>query len=138
MIDLSTEFGSRVARRLREDLVIWLVTVDSKLTPQPTPVWFLWGGASFLIYSQPNTAKLRNIAQHPNVALHLDGDEAGDNIFVFAGEARVDAEAPLADKVDAYVEKYRVGLEHLKLTAAQFAQEYSVALRVTPARLRGH
>ncbi|MFQ5612516.1 MAG: hypothetical protein ACE5H9_10325 [Anaerolineae bacterium] len=40
-IDLSTEFGLRVARRLREERIIWLTTLRADQTPQPSPVWFL-------------------------------------------------------------------------------------------------
>ena len=138
MIDLSTEFGSRVGRRLNVDRIIWLVTVDQNLTPQPVPVWFLWGGASFLIYSRPNTAKIRNILGHPQVALHLEGDGMGGDIVVFTGEARIDPDAPPADAVEAYIEKYAPGLERINMTPEQFAREYSVALRVTPVKVRGH
>ena len=61
MIDLSTEFGQRVQRRLTEERIIWLTTVSEGSTPQPRPVWFLWDGETFLIYSRPNTYKLRHI-----------------------------------------------------------------------------
>jgi hypothetical protein len=47
---MTTEFGSRVARRLKE-LVIWLTTLDS-LLPQPRPVWFV-GRRKLLIFSEP-------------------------------------------------------------------------------------
>ena len=59
MIDLSTELGARVARRLEQELIIWLTTVRVDGTPQPSPVWFLWADQSLLIYSQPNKQKLR-------------------------------------------------------------------------------
>jgi len=55
MIDLSTDFGARVARRLDDEIMIWLTTVRADGTPQPSPVWFLWIDQSILIYSQPNT-----------------------------------------------------------------------------------
>ncbi len=42
--DPSTEFGERVARRLRDEVVAWLTLVDGSGTPQPAPVWFLWEG----------------------------------------------------------------------------------------------
>jgi len=51
--DQSTPFGERVARRLRDERLIWFTTVDAKGTPQPTPVWFLWDDATstILIYT---------------------------------------------------------------------------------------
>ncbi len=38
MLDMNTEFGQRVARRLAEERIAWLTTVDSSGTPQPRPV----------------------------------------------------------------------------------------------------
>ena len=44
VIDESTEFGARVARRLREETVVWLTTVTPSGAPLPRPVGFLWDG----------------------------------------------------------------------------------------------
>jgi hypothetical protein len=35
MIDLTTEFGRRVAQRLAEERIIWLTTMDAAGFPQP-------------------------------------------------------------------------------------------------------
>ena len=71
-IDTDTEFGQRVARRLESELIGWLTTVSPAGVPVPSPIWFLWDRESFLIYSQPDVPKLRNVAANPNVTLHLD------------------------------------------------------------------
>lgn len=138
MLDLATEFGTRVAHRLRDDRLIWLTTVRADGTPQPSPVWFLWADQAFLIYSQPSTQKLRNIARNPKVALNFDGDGHGGNIVVFTGEAWIDESAPPPHRVAEYVEKYQEGFKRIGMTAEHFAQAYSVAIRVTPTSLRGH
>ena len=137
MIDTNTEFGSRVARRLKEEQVIWLTTLDSHLTPQPRPVWFVWDGESFLIYSEPGTHKLEHIRRHAQVSLHLNSDEEGGDIVVFNGEARIADEEPSADQVPAYIEKYREGIKGLNMSAETFAGSFSVPLRVRPTNLRG-
>ena len=137
-IDTSTEFGQRVARRLREERIGWLTTVGPDGTPQPSPIWFLWDGATILIYSQPNTPKLRNIARNPKVALNLDGDGQGGDIVILTGEARVAPDAPPAKDYPEYVEKYRQGLVRIGMTPEQFTDSYSVAICMTPTRLRGH
>lgn len=137
-IDTRTEFGARVERRLREDLIVWLVTVGPGGTPQPSPVWFLWDGATCLIYSRPATPKLRNVEARPRVALHFDGDGRGGDIVVLTGTARLDPGAEPADRVPQYVAKYRRGMAGIGMTPESFARAYSVALRVTPAHLRGH
>jgi PPOX class probable F420-dependent enzyme len=138
MIDLTTEFGQRVKQRLEEELIIWLTTVGGDGTPQPRPVWFLWDGETILVYSRPNTAKLRHIASNSHVALHFDGDGVGGDIVVLTGEAIITAGASPADENEIYLEKYARGLVRINQTAAQFGKNYSVAIRVRPWRLRGH
>jgi PPOX class probable F420-dependent enzyme len=137
-IDVGSEFGRRAERRLRDEPIYWLVTVDPDGTPQPSPVWALRDGETFLVYSRPDTPKLRNIASRPRVALHLDGDGRGGDIVVVTAEARIDSGAPPADRVEAYVAKYREGIRRIGMTPESFARAYSVAIRVTPNRLRGH
>ncbi len=139
MIDTSTEFGVRVARRLRQEAIIWLTTVRHDRTPQPSPVWFLWDGETFLIYSQPNTPKLRNIARSSTVALHLNEDAGGGDIVIVTGDAHIVDDAPPAHEVAAMVKKYQNDLR-LVPTAAEFERtmrDYTVAIRVTPTGLRG-
>jgi PPOX class probable F420-dependent enzyme len=138
VIDESTEFGARAARRLREERIAWLTTVDTSGTPQPIPVWFLWDGeASVLVYSQPATAKLRNLARNPRTGVHLDGDGEGGDIVVLSGEGRISDDPP-ADRNPEYVRKYEWGFERNGWTPGEFAQLYSVPIRIELRRLRGH
>jgi PPOX class probable F420-dependent enzyme len=138
MIDLATEFGQRVARRLKEEHIVWLTTVGPDGIPQPRPVWFLWDGETFLIYSQPDTYKLRHIARNPKVALNLDSDGRGGDIVVFTGEVSIDSDAPPANEMVAYADKYQEGIAGIGMSPEKFAKSYSVALRVKPISLRGH
>lgn len=136
-IDTSTEFGARVARHLAEDQVVWLTTVGADLTPQPSPVWFLWDGETVLIYSQPGAPKVRNVGRHPRVGLSFNSTPTGDDVVVLTGDAATDATAPPAGEVLAYVAKYAEGLASLGMTADAFAQDYSAAIRVRPTGVRG-
>jgi PPOX class probable F420-dependent enzyme len=138
MLDLSTEFGRRVDRRLKEELIIWLTTVGEDQAPHPRPVWFFWDGETFLIYSQPEGHKLRHIVRYPRVSLNFNGDDRGGDIIVFTGKAEIDTNAPRANEVSAFIDKYQEDLERLGTTADEFANSYSSAIRVKPARLRGH
>ena len=113
------------------------MTVTGRGAPQPSPVWFLWDGESFLIYSQPGTPKLRNIAANPRVALHLNDNGTGGDVVVVSGRAQL-SEDPSADQVPAYVEKYLGLIEGNTWTPASFAADYSVPLRISPTRVRGH
>ena len=137
-IDTTTELGERVARRLREEEIGWLVTARPDGLPQPTPVWFLWDGETFLIYSQPNAQKIRNIEQNPKVSLHLDGDGRGGDIVVLSGEARVVTDTPPADQVSEYLTKYADGIKRINMTPEQMAAAYSTIIRLTPSKLTGH
>ncbi len=75
--DPSTPFGERVARRLRDEPIIWLTIVGADGTPQPNPVWFLWDGESFLIYSLKSAKRLGHIQRSAKVSLHFDGNGTG-------------------------------------------------------------
>jgi PPOX class probable F420-dependent enzyme len=137
-IDTGSEFGARVERRLATDTIAWLTTVSGNGTPEPSPIWFLWDGTSITIYSQPNTPKLRHIAANPRVSLNLDGNGRGGDIIILTGEARIDEAAPSSADLPAYQAKYAAGIRQLGMTAETFAQAYSVPIRFTPAKLRGH
>src|SRR5438105_4153444 len=107
--DTAKPFGERVARRLRDERLIWLTTVDAKGMPQPTPVWFLWDEATstFLIYSRADAKRLLHLQGNPRVALNFDGSGTGGDIIVFTGQAQVSSDDPSADKLTTYVVKYR-------------------------------
>jgi PPOX class probable F420-dependent enzyme len=137
-IDRSTEFGQRVSRRLSEERIIWLTTVRADGRPEPSPVWFLWDGESIVIFSQPDTVKTRNIASRPKVSLHLNSDYYGGDVVIISGEARIIPEVHAADAFPALVEKYRENLDNPdSVSTEQFTTEYSVAIQITPAKLRG-
>jgi len=138
-IDTSTQFGARLQRHLRNDAIAWLVTVDADGMPQPSPVWFLWDAdGSLLMYSEPTAKKVRNIRERPRVAIHFNGDANGGDIAILTGCASVDATAPRADAIAAYVEKYRDGLLGIGMTPEAFADAYTCAIRFVPERSRGH
>jgi len=138
MIDFSTEFGQRARERLVTEYFVWFTTVGADLTPQPRPVWFVWDQDSFLIFSQPGARKVAHIRQHPNVSLHFNTDaHADENVIVFLGRAELDPHAPPAHEVFAYFEKYAEGIAALNMTPGEFSREYSLAIRVRPAKLRG-
>ncbi|HLI06814.1 MAG TPA: TIGR03667 family PPOX class F420-dependent oxidoreductase [Ktedonobacteraceae bacterium] len=138
--DPSTPFGERVARRLRDDVVIWLTTVDEEGTPQPTPVWFLWDEASaeFLIYSLSNAKRLQHLQHDARVSLNFDGNGTGGDIIVFTGQAHFSPDELPANQVQGYIEKYRNFISRSFGTPENFASRYSVALRVLPSAVRGH
>jgi PPOX class probable F420-dependent enzyme len=137
VVDESTEFGARAARRLREEIIAWLTTVSPQGSPQPVPVWFLWDGdRSLLLYSRPGKPKLRNIEANPRVTLHLDSNGLGGDFVVCRGELRRSDDPPV-DQVDDYIAKYKPRIDELGWTPASFAAQYSVPLRLDIARITG-
>ncbi|MGH2848736.1 MAG: TIGR03667 family PPOX class F420-dependent oxidoreductase [Thermoleophilaceae bacterium] len=138
MTDESTEFGARVARHLREEVVVWMTTVTRAGMPLPMPVWFLWDGAeSVLVYSQRG-ARVRNIEANPPVALNFHGDGRGGDIVVLTGNAAIDRDAPPADRADDYRAKYDASIARIGMTPETFARRYEVPVRIHFTRIRGH
>lgn len=137
--DDSTLFGKSVRRRVHEEYLMWLTTVDIGGTPQPAPVWFWWDGATsnFLIYNQTRAKRLDAVRQNPQVALHFDGYGTGSGIIVFIGHAELSTAEPPADHHPLYLAKYRHWMTTKFGSPEQFAAEYSVALRIHPIKVRG-
>ena len=136
-IDTGTRLGSRATGRLDHEVVVWLTTVALSGTPQPTPVWFYWTGAEFLVFSQADKAKLRNLTTNPRVAVNFNGTETGGDIQVFTGHATIDETGPSADELEAYDAKYDDAIKEIGLTRESFHAEYSILIRITPDKLRG-
>jgi PPOX class probable F420-dependent enzyme len=138
--DPSSEFGTRVARRLREEIVAWLTVVDRAGTPQPAPVWFLWddASASALVYSMGDAKRLAHMRANPRVALHLDGNGTGGDIVVLTGEAVESPDEPPASATPAYLAKYGDRITRGWQTAENFSSIYSVPVRIRVGRVRGH
>ncbi len=106
MLDTTTEGGARADRRLREE-VAWLTTVRSDGQPQSVPIWFLWDGEAFLIYSQQGRQKLKNISKNPRVGLNLNSNARGGAVVRAEGTAEIVEDFPPATEVSEYLEKYR-------------------------------
>jgi len=137
MLDLDTPLGRKIERRLNEEHVIWLTTVDARQTPQPRPVWFHWDGDTLLILSQGDAAKVRHIARNPRVALNFNTDAGGGEVGVLIGEARLLQEPLDPARLQAYIEKYAEGIKDLGLTPESMLAEYRVIVLVKPDALRG-
>lgn len=137
MLDLNSPLGRKIKRRLNEEQVIWLTTVDTRHTPQPRPVWFHWDGETLLILSQADAAKVRHIARNPRVALNFNTDAEGGEVGVLIGEARLLQEPLDPARLQAYIEKYAEGIKGLDLTPESMLAEYRAALLVKPETLRG-
>lgn len=137
--DDSTPFGKNVRRRVHEEYLIWLTTVDTRGMPQPAPVWFLWDedASNFLVYNQTHAKRLDLVRRNAQVALNFDGYGTGSGIIVFTGHAQISTTEPSADQHLLYLAKYRHWMTSKFGSPEQFAAEYSVALRIFPMKVRG-
>jgi PPOX class probable F420-dependent enzyme len=134
LFDTTTDVGKRAEARLMEEEITWMTTVRSDGQPQTVPVWFLWDDDGFLIYSQPNRQKLKNISRNPHVGLNLNSNEQGNDVVRLEGTASIDEDAPLSSEIAPYVEKYRESIARIGYDVEGFARAYSVAVRVRPER----
>lgn len=144
--DLDDEANARAQQRLRDQTVIWLTTVTSDGQPQTSPVGFVWDGGTFLILSQPDTPKVRNLRHNPKVALHLDLDSNAElhSVLTLEGVATLHpapdggSAALTAEESAAYVERYRESMDGAGFTPEQTFSMFSTIIRVTPTRARSY
>ena len=134
-IDRTDQRGRHAAGRLESDRVGWLTTVAPDGTPQTSPIWFLWNGDEFLVYSL-DSARVRNVRANPRVSLNLDGNGRGGDIVVVEGTARIVEDYPSAADNPAYLEKYGPIMAEYDWSPQWFASRYSVPLVITPTRYR--
>ncbi|MEO8397370.1 MAG: pyridoxamine 5'-phosphate oxidase family protein [Chloroflexota bacterium] len=115
---------------------IWFTTVRADGMPQPTPVWFVRDGDTFLIYTTDGAQKAKNIAANSKVALGLANDDAGD-YFVVQGEALIDQTIPPPTQMSLYFTKYKDSITEIGMTPDSFDQTFTVPIRITPILVRG-
>ncbi len=125
--------GKHALSRLKNELVIWLVTTGRDRRPQAVPVWFLWDGKSFLIYAVPGV-KVRHVKANPYVELHLNSDEVGGDLVRVSGYATVPKSQSPAHRVPTYIRKYRDQIEGLGMTVESFSEQYQYPIRVRRVR----
>ncbi len=134
---LASERGAWATEHLEKDLVGWLTTVAPDGRIQSSAVAFFWDGTTILLYSQPGTPKLRNIAANPSVAFTLNTDVYGDHVLIIEGTAVVDEGAPAWETNEAHSAKFREAVVHWGGTDDQeMVRSFSVAVRITPTRIR--
>jgi PPOX class probable F420-dependent enzyme len=135
LFDATTARGRQIQRRLEKEVVIWLATSGAEGRPHVVPVWFLWDGESFLIYSLPGQ-KVRDIEANAKVAMHLNSTFDGGDVVRVDGTATRLRRYPSANKVPAYIRKYAALIKSYGWTPESFAKDYHVGLRVRASRFR--
>jgi PPOX class probable F420-dependent enzyme len=134
---MSVQLEPKFSERLGDAYHIWLTTVREDGMPQPTPVWFIYDGDTFLIYSQPDAQKVKNIRANPHVALSYTDDPEAERYLVIMGEAAIDEASPKAIDNPPYLAKYGPGIPAINMTAESMSAMFSLPIRITPTRVRG-
>lgn len=133
---LADDRRARVDTRLKTNLMAWLTTVSPAGRPDSVPVWFLHrDDDTFLVYSQPGKAKLRNIESNANVALGLDVTDIGRDIIRIEGTAALVSDHLPADRVPEYAAKYAERIGAIFGTVERFAEGFSEAIVIAPRKL---
>ena len=135
-IDAATAAGARALERLATERIGWLTSVNPDGQPQSSPIWFLWTGDEVLIYSHKRAPRNDNVLDRPLVSFNLNTDPGGGDVLTMEGRARIDADGPPATANAAYLAKYQGMLDGYGWTAAYFAAEYPLLVRITPTRWR--
>ncbi|MGH8950248.1 MAG: pyridoxamine 5'-phosphate oxidase family protein [Acidimicrobiia bacterium] len=125
-----------VAQELDNELVGWLTTVSPSGQPQTSAVWFLRVGDDLCIYSQARTKKLDNLVANPKAAFNLRGDPEGDRIVTIEAKASIDRSPTPAHEDPPYLAKYEGEITRLGWTPPEFAEDYSVLIRLVIDRIR--
>jgi len=134
-IDPTDPKGAEVIERLQNDRIGWLTSVAADGTPQTSPIWFLWSEDGILIYSL-ESPRARNVANHPRISLHLDGNGMGGDIVVIEGTATIDEDLPSAAENPTYLTKYKPVMDGNGWTPEWFAERYCVPVRISVTKYR--
>jgi PPOX class probable F420-dependent enzyme len=136
LLDTATARGRHIQSRLKREIVIWLATTNPNGRPLAVPVWFLFEGDTFLIYSVPGQ-KVRNIQRNATVSLHLNSTPDGGDVVRVEGTAALPKRQPPAYKVPAYVRKYRSLIKTYGWTPESFSADYRMPIRVRATKFHG-
>jgi PPOX class probable F420-dependent enzyme len=128
------DITEQIQRHVDNDRLIMLTTVTPTHRPAPRPVWFLWDGAKFVIFSRPNTAKLTHLAANPNVTLSTNIGTSGGDTVVISGTARIVPDAASAADTPEYVARYAQAMARVSGSIEEFAASYSVPIHISPTR----
>src|SRR5579863_8762419 len=112
LLDVARGDDRHTAERLTGEPVIWLGTVRPDGRPHTVPVWFAWHDPLVLIFSMPETVKVRNARTSPDISLALDSADGGRDVVIAAGRATVLGGAD----------------QHPHFLAAQFRDKYAQSL----------
>lgn len=136
MLDLATPRDKTIDQWLRDDLIIWLTTVGPTGRPHTVPVWFWWDGDSILIFSEPETRKIRDLRANQSVSLALETRDEGEEVIFFEGDAELTVEPATALMPDGFGKKYGHLFPRIGSSPEKMAAQYSQPIRIRGAKVK--
>ncbi len=127
---MTFEMTDQIRRHLTGDLLAWLTTVTPRGRPTPRLVWFMWTGDACFVYSRPDTAKLRHVAENDRVTVHFNSGPTGGDVVVLAGQAEV-ADGPPPERLPGLMDKYAQLIADTGMTPEYFTSSYTIPVRIT-------
>jgi PPOX class probable F420-dependent enzyme len=134
MLHTSRPYDAHIDQRLRTEPIIWLATASASGAPHMVPMWFLWDGSVVLLFSLPNTRKLRDIAANPAVVLALEPADQGYDVVIVEGKATLLDDPIITGLMPEFVTKYADVPR--RWPPAEWAEKFTQAIRVVPTKLR--
>ena len=133
-------FPPALRERLETEPIAWLTTVRPDGAPHLVPVWFVWDGGAFLVFSKPVARKVRNVEVDGRVMLAIGRPEDDFDVQLVEGEATLlpePAEAVLRTEAGLLIAKYRAWMDAIGLGLDEFAATYTRVMRIAPTRFLG-
>ena len=140
MLDRTDPLQAQILERLEHEEYGYLITVRPDGRPHAIPVCFLYEQDSILIFSLPDSVKVRNIRENPHVSLALESFGFGDYFSVV-----IDGIAELVDEPSNWLQYPPYDAKYMKLSQrifgsdhvpAEYAAQFSQAIRITPVKIR--
>jgi len=132
---MAFEPDEKLLKRVDEPLA-WLTTVTPTNRPAPRPIWFVYVDGTFVVFSQSGAAKLKHLKANPNVSISFNTNADGGDVLVVSGTAEI-VEGIKPSTTPGYLDKYEALYTGIGSDVAKFDADYSVGIRVTPARSWG-
>jgi PPOX class probable F420-dependent enzyme len=123
-----------LAERFEREPIVWLSSSHPDGRPHLVPVWFVWDGEAFLVFSKPTARKVRNMAEAPNVTLAIGSAERDFDVQLVEGHAVLLEQQTAAVVPSAMWTKYAEPMASAGLSRDEFVATYRQAIRIIPTR----
>ena len=98
-------------------------------TPRVVPIWFHWNDEELILGTPPGTPKLRGLAEHPKVAITIDGDAWPPGVLLIRGTATLTTVDGIVPEYAAAAERY-FGEERGRAWVEQFGGMFTEMVRI--------